>query len=88
MYSETGVLKAVLQNETVEFETEMVVAIMKDVASALKYLHQLEPHALAKDITSAGVLLNVDYGAQLAHMHLAMVRGSDLCFASPFAAAA
>lgn len=72
--SERGVLKGVLQNETVELETEMVVAIMKDVASALKYLHQLNPPSLAKDITSSGVVLNDDYGAQLIHMHLAAVR--------------
>lgn len=80
VYSERGILKAVLQNETVELETEMVVAIVKDVASALKYLHQLEPYDLARDFTSAGVLLNADYGAQLAHMHVAMVRGSDPLF--------
>ena len=68
-------LKGVLQNETVELETEMVVAIMKDVASALKYLHQLDPPALAKDMSSSGVVLNADYGAQLVQVHMAMVRG-------------
>ena len=80
--SERGPLKDVLHNETVELETEMVVAIVKDVASALKYLHQLEPPILAKEITSSGVVLNADYGAQLIHMHLAMVRkfpSSDIC---------
>lgn len=71
---ERGILKAVLQNETVELETEMVVAIMKDVASALKYLHQLDPPSLAKDITSSCVVLNADYGAQLVHVNLATVR--------------
>lgn len=74
MASERGILKGVLQNETVELEAEMVVAIMKDVASALKYLHQLDPPSLAKDITSSNVVLNADYGAQLIHMHHAMVR--------------
>ena len=72
--SERGTLKDVLHNETVELETEMVVAIMKDVASALKYLHQLDPPILDKEITSSGVVLNADYGAQLIHVHLALVR--------------
>ena len=70
--SERGALKDVLINETVELETEMVVAIMKDVASALKYLHQLEPPILAKDINASTAVLNADYGAQLIHIHLAM----------------
>ena len=80
MASERGFLKGVLQNETVELETEMVVAIMKDVASALKYLHQLDPPSLAKDITSSAVVVNADYGAQLIHLHLATVR--DICYVS------
>lgn len=71
--SERGTLKDVLHNETVELETEMVVAMMKDVASALKYLHQLEPPILDKEITSSHIVLNADYGAQLIHVHLAMV---------------
>ena len=81
---ERGTLKDVLHNETVELETEMVVAIMKDVASALKYLHHLEPPILDKEITSSGVVLNADYGAQLVHVHLAMVSGklSNSCFAA------
>lgn len=72
MSSERGALKDVLINETVEFETEMVVGIMKDVASALKYLHQLEPPILAKEINASNVVLNADYGAQLIHIHLGM----------------
>ncbi len=71
---ERGLLKDVLHNETVELETEMVVAIMKDVSSALKYLHQLDPPILDKDLTSSGVMLNVDYCAQLVHLHHNNVR--------------
>ncbi|KAL3135228.1 hypothetical protein ABBQ38_006307 [Trebouxia sp. C0009 RCD-2024] len=70
--SERGTLKDVLINETVELETEMVIGIMKDVASALRYLHQLEPPILAKEINASGVVLNTDYGAQLNCLHLAM----------------
>ncbi|KAL3158747.1 hypothetical protein ABBQ32_011475 [Trebouxia sp. C0010 RCD-2024] len=70
--SERGALKDVLINETVELETEMVVSIMKDVASALKYLHQLEPPILAKEMNASNVVLNSDYGAQLIHIHLGM----------------
>ncbi|DBA66841.1 TPA: hypothetical protein ACH3X2_001975 [Trebouxia sp. C0005] len=69
MNPERGPLKDVLHNETVELETEMVVAIMKDVSSALKYLHQLDPPILDKDLTSSGVMLSVDYSAQLVHLH-------------------
>ena len=85
MATDRGVLKGVLQNETVELETEMVVAIMKDVASALKYLHQLDPPSLAKDMTSSGVALNADYGAQLVHVHIRTVRyicGVSICCCS------
>ncbi len=71
---ERGLLKDVLHNETVELETEMVVAIMKDVSSALKYLHQLDPPILDKDLTSYGVMLSVDYCAQLVHLHHNNVR--------------
>ena len=67
---ERGTLRDVLHNETVELETEMIVAIMKDVASALKYLHQLEPPALDMETMSTNVGLNADYGAQLMHLHL------------------
>ena len=70
VYPERGTLKDVLHNETVELETEMVVAIMKDVSSALKYLHQLEPPILDREITSSKVTLNADYGARLMHLHL------------------
>ncbi|KAL0044703.1 hypothetical protein WJX82_006155 [Trebouxia sp. C0006] len=66
---ERGLLKYVLHNETLELETEMVIAIMKDVASALKYLHHLDPPILDKTLTSYGVMLTVDYCAQLVHLH-------------------
>ena len=79
--SERGTLKDVLHNETVELETEMVVAMMKDVASALKYLHHLEPPILDKEITSSHIILNSDYGAQLIHLHLTLVRDPSLCCA-------
>ncbi len=71
---ERGLLKDVLHNETLELETEMVIAIMKDVASALKYLHHLDPPILDKVLTSYGVMLTVDYCAQLVHLHHADVR--------------
>lgn len=71
---EAGLLKDVLHNETMELETEMVVAIMKDVSSALKYLHHLDPPILDKVLTSYGVMLNADYSAQLVHLHHANVR--------------
>jgi len=71
---ERGLLKYVLHNETLELETEMVIAIMKDVASALKYLHHLDPPILDKTLTSYGVMLTVDYCAQLVHLHHADVR--------------
>ena len=71
---ERGTLKDVLNNETVELETEMVVAMMKDMASALKYLHHLDPPILDKALTSSVVTLNADYGAQLMHLHTNIVR--------------
>ena len=72
--AERGTLKDVLHNETVELETEMVVAIMKVVSAALKYLHQLDPPILDRGLTSSSVTLNADYGAQLMHLHLQGVR--------------
>lgn len=74
MNPERGTLKDVLNNETVELETEMVVAMMKDMASALKYLHHLDPPILDKGLTSSVVTLNADYGAQLTHLHTNIVR--------------
>ena len=52
----------------------MVVAIMKDVSSALKYLHHMDPPILDKVLTSYGVMLNADYCAQLVHLHYSDVR--------------
>ena len=70
MKPERGTLRDVLHNETVELETEMIVAIMKDVASALKYLHHLDPPALDMEVNSTNVGLSADYGAHLFHLHL------------------
>lgn len=81
VFPERGTLKDVLPNETVELETEMVVAIMKDVSSALKYLHQLEPPILDRELTSSNVTLNADYGARLMHLHLQGVSHCSSCIA-------
>lgn len=75
-----GPLKQILYNETVELEPEMVVGILKDVASALKYLHQQDPPCLDKELTTAGVVLDHDHTAQMLHIHISTVCSQLRCF--------
>ena len=82
MKSPRGPLKQLLYNDTVELEPEVVIAILKDVASALKYLHQQKPPCLDKELTTAGVMLNNDLSAQMLHIHISTV-GCSFCHLLP-----
>ena len=54
-----GTLKDVVHNHTVELDLEMVISILKDVAAAMAYLHQLDQPLGHQPLCSTRVSLNL-----------------------------
>ena len=64
-----GVLKDVVHNLTVEMDLEMVLSILRDVAVAMAYVHQLEVPIPHQHLCSTKVAAHIIVAGTLCSMH-------------------
>ncbi|KAL3157894.1 hypothetical protein ABBQ32_012304 [Trebouxia sp. C0010 RCD-2024] len=69
-----GGVMEVVHNLTLELDLEMVISILKDVVSAMAYVHQLGPCIAHQPLSSSKVLLDSNCGA---HLQLDYERSND-----------
>ncbi|CAN6203411.1 unnamed protein product [Urochloa humidicola] len=79
-YIDRGNLRSILENEELakELDWEKRVAIARDVAQAIYYLHQeCNPPIIHRDITSNNILLDADFKAYVSDFGIARILKPD-----------
>mmetsp|Transcript_28581 Transcript_28581/g.69257 ORF Transcript_28581/g.69257 Transcript_28581/m.69257 type:complete len:423 (+) Transcript_28581:873-2141(+) len=65
-YMEHGSLYEVLQNPTIELESDLILHITKDIAQGIRFLHSSNPPLIHGDLKSGNILIDSKFRAKLA----------------------
>jgi len=65
-YLDHGSLYDLLHNETMRFEGEIILPILRDVAQGLRFLHTAQPQIIHGDLKSANILVDSEFRAKVA----------------------
>ena len=60
-----GSLYDLLHNETMRFEGEIILPILRDVAQGLRFLHTAQPQIIHGDLKSANILVDSEFRAKV-----------------------
>ena len=79
-----GSLYDLLHNETMVLDPEIVLPILQDVSSGMRFLHASTPQVLHKDLKSMNVLVDKNFRAKLADFGLSQRRDREATGATLF----
>lgn len=69
-YMQNGSLYDLLHNKTVEFGGEVILPILRDIASGMRFLHSANPPVIHCDLKAANVLVDSRFHAKVADFGL------------------
>jgi len=69
-YMEHGSLRDVLRNRSFCFEGEILLNILKDIATGMVFLHSCKPAVIHRDLRSANIFLDRNLRAKLSNFRL------------------
>ncbi|CAB9519143.1 Receptor-type guanylate cyclase gcy [Seminavis robusta] len=76
-YMEHGSLQDILQNETMFIEKEMLLSILKDIASGCRFLHSADPPVLHGDLKAGNILVDGKWRAKVSDFGLSHRRDTE-----------
>ena len=69
-YMQNGSLYDLIHNKTVEFGGEVILPILRDIASGMRFLHSANPSVIHSDLKAANVLVDSRFHAKVADFGL------------------
>ena len=80
-YMEHGSLYDILHNETMPVDSDLLLNIMKDISSGLRFLHSSDPQVLHGDLKAANILVDSKFRAKVADFGLSQKKNLGGCVA-------
>jgi len=75
-YMQNGSLYDLIHNKTVEFGGEVILPILRDIASGMRFLHSANPSVIHSDLKAANVLVDSRFHAKVADFGLSQKKKS------------
>ena len=73
-YMDYGSLYDVLHNDTMPFEGDLLLPILRDIAQGIRFLHAADPQVIHGDLKAANILIDSKFRAKVADFGLSMKR--------------
>jgi len=73
-YMDYGSLYDVLHNDTMPFEGDLLLPILRDIAQGIRFLHAADPQVIHGDLKAANILIDCKFRAKVADFGLSMKR--------------
>jgi len=71
-YMDYGSLYDVLHNDTMPFEGDLLLPILRDIAQGIRFLHAADPQVIHGDLKAANILIDCKFRAKVADFGLSM----------------
>ena len=69
-YMDHGSLNDVLHNDTMPFDNDLVLPILRDIARGMRFLHAAEPPVIHCDLKAANILVDAKFRAKVSDFGL------------------
>jgi len=73
-YMDYGSLYDILHNDTMPFEGDLLLPILRDIAQGIRFLHAAEPQVIHGDLKAANILVDSNFRAKVADFGLSQKR--------------
>lgn len=83
-FMEHGSLYDLLHNETMPIETELLLPILSDVSTGVRFLHSADPPVIHGDLKSHNILIDSNFRAKVADFGLSQSQTKGERTGSPF----